>query len=43
VKNGVPFDIAFILPKADRRAFTVAIGESDGSKRYDWRVMDWER
>jgi hypothetical protein len=43
VKNGVPFYIAFCLPKAERRAFVVAIGELDGSKRYDWRAMGWEQ
>jgi hypothetical protein len=43
VKNGVPFDIAFTLPKAERRAYAVAIGELDGATRYDWQAMGWEQ
>lgn len=41
VKNGVPFDIAFSLPKAWRRAFVVALGEMAGG-RYDWDSLGWE-
>jgi hypothetical protein len=43
VKNGVPFDIAFSLPKAERLAFAAALGALDGSRHYNWRTMGWEQ
>jgi hypothetical protein len=37
----VPFDIAFTLPLAERRAFAVALGEMAGAI-YDWDNLTWE-
>lgn len=42
VRNGVPFDIAFTLPKIWRRAFVVALGEMDGGQ-YNWQTLGWEQ
>ena len=40
VRNGVPFDVAFSLEEAERRAWIVVIGELDGMA-WDWGAMQW--
>jgi hypothetical protein len=40
LRNGVPFDVAFLLPPAERLAFIVALGELDG-RVFDWRDLIW--
>jgi hypothetical protein len=40
VKHGVPFDLAFSMPRWRAMAFAVAIGEGDGGQ-FDWSSMKW--
>lgn len=40
VRNGVPFDVAFSLEEAERRAWIVVIGELEGLV-WDWGTMQW--
>lgn len=38
VKNGVPYDVAFSLPPAERFAYFLTFAEFDGNQ-WDWNAM----
>jgi hypothetical protein len=41
VKHGVPWDVAFSLPRPDALGMVVAMGELDGGN-FLWDAMKWE-
>jgi hypothetical protein len=40
VRNGVPFDVAFALPAAERAAYVIALGRLEGHL-FDWERFQW--
>jgi hypothetical protein len=40
VRHGVPFDVAFSLPQADRAAWVVVMGRFEGLD-YNWTDGSW--
>jgi hypothetical protein len=40
VARGVPFDVAFSLPDAERFAWVVALGTLEG-RSFDWTTRSW--
>ena len=41
VRNGIPFDVAFSLPPADRLAWVVVLGELEGHS-WDHEAGSWQ-
>ena len=41
VGNGVPFDVAFSLPRGERRVWVIVMGTVLGQREYDWRAGEW--
>lgn len=42
MKSGVPFDVAFSLPEAQRTAFVIKFGELNGGT-FNFNTMDWSK
>ena len=41
VHNGVPFDVAFSLPREERLAWVVAVGRLTTGRLFDWAGHSW--
>lgn len=42
IKQGIPFDVAFSLPPAERLAMVVVFGQFDGGV-FDWDTGTWRK
>ena len=41
VRNGVPFDVAFSLPPAERLSWVVVFGRLTTGRQFDWITNSW--